>query len=112
MADINVDYQAISTVAGLLNSAESNITPQISNMYTQVDNLLTEAGGLWLDKATPAILQVYGDFNSSAQQVCSAIGNFATTFQTLVSNFQSMDQNLSISISGTAVDTVKGTPPS
>jgi len=99
MADMKIDYTTILNVSGQLNAAEVNISPQLATLRTQVDGLLTQSGGLWMDQATPAFLDSYATFDSSATACCSAIGNFASIFSTFVANLQSMDFSLAKSIS-------------
>ena len=98
MADIDISYETIQTVAGLLNSAESNIAPQITNLHNQVDGLLQQDGGLWMSQTSPAIQAQYEQFNTAAVQCCTAITNFANMFSTLVTNLQSMDTSMAYSI--------------
>lgn len=98
MADIDINYETIQTVAGLLSSAESNISPQISNLHTQVDNLLQQDGGLWMSQTSPAIQAQYEQFNTAAVQCCSAITSFSQMFNNLVTNLQSMDGSMAYSI--------------
>jgi len=98
MADIDIDYGTINSVAGLLSSAESNINPQITTMYNQVDGLLQADGGLWMSQTSPAIWGQYEQFNSAAQNCMAAITNFAGMFSTLVKNMTSMDGKMAYSI--------------
>jgi uncharacterized protein YukE len=98
MADIDIDYDTISTVSGLLNGAEQNILPQITTLHTTVDNMLMQDGGLWMSQTSPAIQAQYETFNSAALQCCNAISSFANMFSTLVTNLQSMDQKMASSI--------------
>lgn len=98
MADIAVEYDSMLTVAGILTGAENNIAPQLATLHTQVDGLLTQDGGLWLNSSSPAIQQQYETFNSQAVNCVSSIGSFANMFQTLVGNLQSMDASLANNI--------------
>jgi len=98
MADIDLDYDTISSVAGVLTSAEANISPQISNLQTQVTGLLQQDGGLWMSQSSPQIQAQYNTFNSAAVQCCTAITNFASMFTTLVQNMTSMDGSMAYSI--------------
>jgi hypothetical protein len=98
MADIDIEYESITGVAQLLLNAQTDITPSISNLATQVDNLLQQDGGLWMSQTSPAIQLQYNTFNTAAQQCCAAIGEFYTMFTTLVQNLTSMDQNMAYSI--------------
>jgi hypothetical protein len=98
MADIDIDYDTITTVSGLLNSAEANILPQIQTLHTSVDNMLMADGGLYMSQTSPAIQAQYETFNSAAIQCCNAITSFANMFSTLVLNLQSMDQKMASSI--------------
>jgi len=98
MADIDIDYNMITSVANLLNAADSDLNPHITTMYTSVDNLLQADGGLWMSQTSPAIWGQYEQFNSAAQNCSAAIQNFSNMFSTLVQNMTSMDGKMAYSI--------------
>jgi len=98
MADLAVEYDSILTVSGLLKGAETSIAPQISALHSQVDALLTQDGGLWLNSSSPAMQQQYETFNTQAQNCVDSIGSFATMFQQLAASLQSMDTSMAYSI--------------
>jgi hypothetical protein len=112
MADIEIDYGTISTVSGLLSSAETDINSRIVILLGQVTSLLTEPdGGLWMSQTSPAIQAQYDLFNSSAINCCAAITSFANMFSTLVLNLQSMDLNMAKNIT-TPPPSTSGQPAS
>lgn len=98
MAEIDISYENIQQAATILTNAEADIAPQIKNMQTQVDNLLTPDGGLWMSQTSPAIQAQYDQFNTSAVQCCQAITSFANMFTSLVNNLQSMDTRMAYNI--------------
>ena len=101
MPDIDINYEAITQVSSLLQNAEQNISPQISNLHAQVDSLLSpdSTGGLWMSQTSPAIQAQYEQFNTAAVQCCQAISSFSQMFSNLVTNLQSMDGSMAYSIS-------------
>jgi hypothetical protein len=101
MPDIDINYDSITQVASLLSNAELNISPQISNLHTQVDALLSPdtTGGLWMSQTSPAIQAQYEQFNTAAVQCCQAITSFSQMFNTLVTNLQSMDGSMAYNVS-------------
>jgi len=99
MANIDINYDEITTVASLLNTAANEtIAPELATLHTTVDNLLKEGGGLYMIQTSPAIYAQYEQFNSSATQCVTAITSFAGMFNALVKNLQSMDTQLAYNI--------------
>ena len=98
-SNIDIAYDTITTVATTLNTAATEtIAPSLANLHTTVDNLLQQGGGLYMVQTSSAINAQYETFNSSATQCVSAIQSFATMFNTLVTNMQSMDNSLAYNI--------------
>ena len=99
MTDIDINYDDISQASTLLNNAANNtIAPELTTLYTKVDALLKDGGGLYMMQTSPAIWSQYEQFNSSATQCVQAINSFASMFSSLVSNLQSMDGKLAYNI--------------
>lgn len=98
-ANIDINYDTITSVASQLNTAANEtIAPALATLHTNVDNLLQQGGGLYMVQTSPAINAQYEQFNSSATQCVNAIQSFATMFNTLVTNMQSMDSSLAYNI--------------
>ncbi len=97
--DIGINYDDISTAASLLNTAANDtIAPELTTLYNSVHSLLQNGGGLYMIQTSPAIQSQYDQFNTSAQQCVQAIQSFASMFNNLVSNLQSMDTKLAYNI--------------
>jgi hypothetical protein len=93
MSEINLDYGTINDTAAVLNNAENNISPQIKSLYLQVQGLLDNGGGLYLQNTSPAIASQYENFQSGALNCMSAILSFHDLFSGLVTTMQSFDQS-------------------
>jgi hypothetical protein len=97
--DIGINYDDITTAAGLLNTAANDtIAPELTTLYNSVHTLLQNGGGLYMIQTSPAIQTQYDQFNSSALQCVDAIRSFAKMFNDLVANLQSMDGKLAYTI--------------
>jgi hypothetical protein len=97
--DIDINYDDISQAAALLNNAANNtISPELTTLYNKVDSLLKDGGGLYMMQTSPAIWSQYEQFNTSAVQCVQAINSFASMFNSLVSNLQSMDGKLAYNV--------------
>jgi len=93
MADIRLDYQTIHTVSTKLNAAEQNISPQLADLHTQVDGLLTEDGGLYMKATSPALQSTYEQFNTNVMLAMNSINNFADMFRGIATSTQEYDSN-------------------
>jgi hypothetical protein len=99
MPDIDINYDDITQAAALLNNAANNtIAPELTTLYTRVDSLLKDGGGLYMMQTSPAIWSQYEQFDASAKQCVQAITSFANMFTSLVNNLQSMDGKLAYSV--------------
>jgi hypothetical protein len=99
MPDIDINYDDINQAAALLNNAANNtIAPELTTLYTKVDALLQDGGGLYMMQTSPAIWAQYQQFDASAKQCVTAITSFASMFTSLVSNLQSMDSKLAYNV--------------
>jgi uncharacterized protein YukE len=104
MADVSIDYQTIASVAAILNNAVANIIPQLQALKSQVDGLLTQDGGLWLDKSSPALQASYKTFNDSLTQAVNGISNFAQQFTQIAGQLQNLDTNMANNINNPPPD--------
>lgn len=98
MPEINLDYGTIENVSNILTNAENNINPQLGTLYRQVQGLLDQGGGLYLQSTSPAIWGQYENFNAGAQNCMSAIISFSGLFSGLVKSMQSFDNSTTYQI--------------
>jgi uncharacterized protein YukE len=91
MANINIDYESMKLASQELLGAQEIISPQITSLYTEVDALLTQDGGLWMKQTSPAFQESYQKLNTSAIAVVNAIQSFSDMFASLITNLSQMD---------------------
>ncbi|ONH33782.1 hypothetical protein [Pseudofrankia asymbiotica] len=91
MANINVDYEQVNSVASLLNSAVTQTVPKLNGLKNEVTTLLTSDGGLWLQQSSPVLSRQYTDFNTSVTGAVNNITSFASQFNAIVTQLQTMD---------------------
>lgn len=94
MAEIQVDYTQVNTVAGRLTNEGGEIKSTLIRLQTQVTELLTSSGGLWLQQSSPVMSAQYTEFNASLTTAIENIGKFAESFNVIAQNLQSMDTDL------------------
>jgi uncharacterized protein YukE len=104
--DVQVSYDEIQTVSQQLNSAVQNIIPQLTTLKTQVDGMLTQGGGMWLDSTSPVLQETYANFNTGLNSAVNGISQFAQQFDQIANQVWSMDAQFAKSISSSA-----NTPP-
>lgn len=94
MAEVNVDYTAVNTVAGNLTSEGHEIALELGTLQTQVAELLTSQGGLWLQQSSPVMSTQYAEFNSSLTKAINELNTFAQSFNMIAKNLNDMDNSL------------------
>jgi hypothetical protein len=98
-ANININYDEISTVGtALTNAATNTIGPQATTLNNQVAALLAPDGGLWLQKSSPALYSQWQTFYTSLQNGVAELTQFSQQFAGIVAGLQQMDTDLSTSI--------------
>jgi WXG100 family type VII secretion target len=95
MAQVNVDYGQVSTVAARLTSEGSDIAATLGTLQTHVSELLTGQGGLWLQQSSPVMASQYQEFNTSLTKAINELSTFATSFNQIANNLKDMDDQLS-----------------
>ncbi|WP_326550851.1 WXG100 family type VII secretion target [Micromonospora sp. NBC_01813] len=95
MAEVNVDYALINTVAGRLTTEGAEIAGVLTNLQTSVSELLTSQGGLWLQQSSPVMSTQYTEFTTSLTKAVSNLESFASSFSMIAKNLSDMDQTLS-----------------
>ena len=98
MADVEIDYGTIQTVTGALNNAVTTIVPELQGLQSQVDGLLSQDGGLWMNATSPALQNAYHTFNTSLTQAVNGITNFAQQFTSIAGQMNNMDTQMANSI--------------
>jgi uncharacterized protein YukE len=98
MADVDIDYGTIQTVSTALNNAVTNIVPELQSLQSQVDGLLSQDGGLWMNATSPALQNAYHTFNTSLTQAVNGITNFSQQFTGIAGQMKSMDSQMANSI--------------
>ncbi|MCK9874578.1 WXG100 family type VII secretion target [Frankia sp. Ag45/Mut15] len=94
MADIDVDYAQVNSLATRLINEGTEITSTLTRLQGQVTELLTSAGGLWMQQSSPVMTAQYTEFNASLTAAIENIPKFAQSFQAIAQNLQSMDASL------------------
>ena len=103
MADLQLNSEQVSDVANALNTAtNSTIVPELDTLMTQVNGLLMQGGGLWLQQTSPALLSQYQQFNTSLQQLVQEIPQFALNFTQISGQLMNADQTWSSQIKAAA----------
>ncbi|MDG4833909.1 hypothetical protein O7627_32070 [Solwaraspora sp. WMMD1047] len=94
MAEVNVDYALINTVAGRLTTEGADIANVLKGLQTSVTELLTSEGGLHLQQASPVMSAQYTEFTSSLTKAVNNLETFASSFSMIAKNLSDMDQAL------------------
>ncbi|WP_432827252.1 WXG100 family type VII secretion target [Dactylosporangium sp. CA-092794] len=95
MAEVNVDYAQVNSVAARLTSEGSEIASELGTLQTNVTDLLTSQGGLWLQQSSPVMSSQYVEFNTSLSKAINELSTFAQSFNLIVKNLTDMDDQLS-----------------
>ena len=95
MAEVNVDYAQVNAVAARLTSEGGEIAQELATLQTNVTELLTSQGGLWLQQSSPVMSTQYVEFNTSLTKAINELNTFAQSFNMIAKNLQDMDQQLS-----------------
>jgi uncharacterized protein YukE len=98
MADVELDYGTIQTVSTTLNNAVATIVPELQQLQSQVDGLLSQDGGLWMNATSPALQNAYHTFNASLTQAVNGINNFSQQFTSIAGQMKNMDTSMANSI--------------
>ncbi|MEV6846522.1 WXG100 family type VII secretion target [Actinoplanes sp. NPDC051411] len=94
MAEVNVDYSQVNSVAAKLTSEGGDIATQLGTLQTTVADLLTSQGGLWLQQSSPVMSHQYQEFNASLTKAIGELSTFAQSFNQIAKNLSDMDNQL------------------
>ena len=98
MANVNVTYDDLRSQAGQLRNGQSSIMDTLSNLSTQVNNLV--ASGFVTDAASGAFQQSYEDFSTGAKQAIEGLEGMASFLEQAAQTLQDVDQQLASGIGG------------
>jgi hypothetical protein len=99
MANITIDYEKVTTVAGNLNRVVHETLPKLTSLQSAVTHLLTSKGGLWLQQSSPVLSSQYQEFNTSVSTAVQNITSFASQFNNIVAQVKAMDEAITKSSS-------------
>jgi WXG100 family type VII secretion target len=95
VAQIQVDYSQVETVASRLTTDGADIKSTLVRLQGQVTELLTSVGGLWMQQASPVMSAQYTEFNTALTNAIANLDKFAESFNLIVKNLRDMDDSLS-----------------
>ncbi|GHH71840.1 WXG100 family type VII secretion target [Promicromonospora soli] len=98
MANMNVTYEELRGQAGQLRNGQSTIMDTLSNLSTQVNNLV--ASGFQTDSASGAFQQSYEEFTTGAKQAIEGLEGMASFLEQAAQTLQDVDQQLASGIGG------------
>jgi WXG100 family type VII secretion target len=93
MADVNVTYEQIEAVAGQLASGHDEITQQLTQLKSIVDQLVET--GFVTDSASKTFQQAYEEFNTGVVQTIEGLDTMSRFLTQAARAFQDQDQQLS-----------------
>jgi phage-related protein len=96
MPNVSLDYAEIERVSAQLNSAVQNINPQLQQLKTSVDGLLSS--GLVFQQTSPAMQGAYHKFTTSLTAAVQNIESFAKQFTNIRNQIEAMDKQMAKSI--------------
>ncbi|MFC6508262.1 WXG100 family type VII secretion target [Promicromonospora citrea] len=96
MANMNVTYEELRGTAGQLRNGQTAIMDQLTNLSTQVNNLV--ASGFVTDQASGKFQQSYEEFTTGAKQAIEGIEGMASFLEQAAQTLQDTDQQLASGI--------------
>jgi uncharacterized protein YukE len=97
MAQIDVDYDRVQAVASRLNNEggeNGELVTTLKTLLSHVTELLTGAGGLWLQQSSPMMSAQYTEFNASLTAAIANMIKFAESFNGIAQNLKDLDSAL------------------
>lgn len=95
MPDVNVDYEAMEAAAQRLSAGQEEITSQLSQLKSMVDDLVDN--GFVTDVASGSFHEAYTEFNSSITQAIEALDAMSRYLNSTVSTFRDADTSSRVS---------------
>ncbi|MFF4749205.1 WXG100 family type VII secretion target [Streptomyces sp. NPDC002514] len=96
--NVQLQYGQIESVSTRLQHAVTTINPQLMDLKSSVDTLLTD--GLWLQQTSPAMQHAYEQFTGQLTQIVAKIEDFAKQFNAIKTQIDDMDQTMAAQIRG------------
>jgi chromosome segregation ATPase len=94
--EVQLEYEVIESTSSQLNNAVMNINPQLLDLKTKVDNLLTN--GLFLQQTSPALQTSYKNFTDMLLKMVTQINSFASQFMSIKTTIEQLDEQIAASI--------------
>jgi hypothetical protein len=91
MADIEIDYESITTLNSILTGAMTTTVPKLTALKGTVETLLGPDGGLWMDQTSPLLKAQYDSFSTQLVTAIDSISNFQNFFSQISSQMSDMD---------------------
>lgn len=95
MPDVNVDYEAMEAAAQRLSAGQDEITGQLSQLKSMVDDLVEN--GFVTDVASGSFHEAYTEFNSGITQAIEALDAMSRYLNSAVSTFRDADASSRVS---------------
>ncbi|OLT49401.1 WXG100 family type VII secretion target [Cellulosimicrobium sp. CUA-896] len=98
MANMNVTYDELRSVAGQLRSGQQTLTETLNNLRTLVNNLT--ASGFVTDQASGAFNASYEEFTTGTTQAVEGIEGMASFLEQSAQTLADVDSQLAQGIRG------------
>lgn len=98
MANLNVTYDEITSVASQLKSGQNSLEEQLNTLKRAVDGLI--GAGFATDKASGAFQSSYTDFDGGIRQVVSGLEGMTAFLNQAVASYTQVDADLASAIKG------------
>ncbi|OKI05292.1 hypothetical protein A6A06_11780 [Streptomyces sp. CB02923] len=90
--NINLDYNEIQRVSGVMNQAVNDINPLLLSTKSSVEGLLDN--GMFMQQSSPALKESYNNLTASLQKAVESINSFANQFNQIKNNIEKMDADI------------------
>ncbi|WP_030609285.1 hypothetical protein [Streptomyces sclerotialus] len=90
--NINIDYNEIQRVSGVMKQAVNDINPLLLSTKTSVEGLLDN--GLFMQQSSPALKESYSNLTASLQKAVESINSFANQFNQIKNSVEKMDLDI------------------
>ncbi|MEV5988813.1 hypothetical protein AB0L85_28035 [Streptomyces sp. NPDC052051] len=90
--NINLNYNEIQRVAGVMNQAVNDINPLLLSTKSTVEGLLDN--GLFMQQSSPALKESYNNLTASLHKAVESINSFASQFNQIKNTVEKMDGDI------------------
>lgn len=98
MANLNVTYDEITSVANQLKSGQGSLEEQLTSLKRAVDGLI--GAGFATDQASGAFQNSYTEFDTGIRQVVSGLEGMTAFLNQAVTSYTQVDTDLASAIKG------------